>query len=179
MNQCLVCKSDAVSTYCSLSCSNRARPAKNRLRYYSNPKPCRVCCNPLPYEKRFYNVFCSSACAATYNNKIRVRKRKPKPPPKPTSAERSTSRFLAGETSTRAGARHALIRLRGDKCQECSQSAVWNSKPLVLVVDHQNGHPGDNSPDNLRLLCPNCNSQSLTFSGRNRGKGRKSRGLPR
>lgn len=35
--------------------------------YESNPKRCIACDRVLPYEKR-YNKFCSSTCAATYNN---------------------------------------------------------------------------------------------------------------
>ena len=46
---------------------------------------------------------------------------------------------------------------------------TWRSKPLVLVLDHINGVNDDYRADNLRLLCPNCNSQTSTFCGRNRG----------
>ena len=43
----------------------------------------------------------------------------------------------------------------------------WNSKPLVLQVDHINGLHHDYRPENLRFLCPNCHSQTLNFSSRN------------
>jgi 5-methylcytosine-specific restriction endonuclease McrA len=39
-----------------------------------------------------------------------------------------------------------------------------------MVLDHRNGDNTDNRLDNLRLLCPNCNSQQATFAGRNRGR---------
>jgi len=43
----------------------------------------------------------------------------------------------------------------------------WNSKPLVLILDHINGKSNDNRIENIRFACPNCNSQLLTHCGRN------------
>lgn len=54
-----------------------------------------------------------------------------------------------------------------EKCYECGLKPLWNGKKLVLVLDHINGKNDDNRIENLRFLCPNCNSQMLTFAGRN------------
>ena len=54
-----------------------------------------------------------------------------------------------------------------DICHECGIPPVWQTKPLVLVLDHANGDRSDSRISNLRLLCPNCNSQTSTFCGRN------------
>jgi hypothetical protein len=53
-----------------------------------------------------------------------------------------------------------------NRCSECKQEPEWNDKKLVLVLDHVNGISDDHRLMNLRLLCPNCNSQMPTFCGR-------------
>ena len=55
------------------------------------------------------------------------------------------------------------------KCFECNISQ-WNNKPIKLQIDHINGDGRNNSLENLRILCPNCHSQTPTFAGRNKKK---------
>jgi hypothetical protein len=53
-------------------------------------------------------------------------------------------------------------------CAECHNDGIWNGIKLVLQLDHVNGINNDNRLVNLRFLCPNCHSQTGTYSGRNR-----------
>ena len=60
-----------------------------------------------------------------------------------------------------------LVKLGMDyKCVECGIGIYYNNKPISLQLDHINGINNDNRLENLRFLCPNCHSQTPTFSGR-------------
>jgi len=56
-------------------------------------------------------------------------------------------------------------------CLKCGLLPVWEEEPITLQLDHINGDPFDNRLDNLRILCPNCHSQTKTFT-RSKTKGR-------
>lgn len=55
------------------------------------------------------------------------------------------------------------------KCAICGLSD-WHDSPLSLNLDHIDGDRTHNTLDNLRWLCPNCDSQQTTFRARNKRK---------
>ena len=62
-------------------------------------------------------------------------------------------------------------RCDNSKCQlHNAANPQWNGKEITLILDHKNGSKFDNNAYNLRLLCPNCNSQLPTAGGRNKGR---------
>ncbi len=107
------------------------------------------------------NKFCSVPCATTYRSLEHKKK------------------FFSGlleKRIDRPTARKYLAEARGYKCEVCSVSD-WQGKPITLHVDHKNGDPSNDHPDNLRLICPNCHSQTEFLGGANKGRGRGSLGI--
>lgn len=56
-----------------------------------------------------------------------------------------------------------------NRCESCGIEE-WNGAPISLELDHISGDRSDNSLQNLRILCPNCHSQTPTYRGRNSNK---------
>ena len=52
------------------------------------------------------------------------------------------------------------------KCAICGITE-WLDKNLSLELDHINGVNNDNRLENLRFLCPNCHSQTITYGSKN------------
>lgn len=64
----------------------------------------------------------------------------------------------------------------GNKCCICGWSQINQvTKVAPLVADHIDGNWKNNAESNLRLLCPNCDALTPTFSALNKGMGRKGR----
>lgn len=64
-----------------------------------------------------------------------------------------------------------ILYKQGHKCSIC-KSTNWMNLPVPLILDHINGDPYNNSIDNLRLVCGNCDMQLPTYKSKNRGNGR-------
>lgn len=52
-------------------------------------------------------------------------------------------------------------------CAICGQEPFWKGKKMTLILDHINGINNDHRIENLRLVCPNCNSQLPTTGSKN------------
>lgn len=76
--------------------------------------------------------------------------------------------MIENSTYCRGTLKKRLLKngLLENKCSNCGQLPLWDNKELVMVLDHVNGINNDHRLENLRLLCPNCNSQTKTFCGR-------------
>ena len=172
-----------------------AKKAKTVENYNIDPKRCAFCNKALDYEKR-YNKFCDHVCAAKQNNATRKRNGKyPRSFITCMNCGKATFnyRYCSGECHRQAAwqkrkgeievngfvdhkwvARKYLKEVRGNKCEICG-ILDWTGQELTLIMDHINGNPYDWSMVNLRLICPNCDSLTATYKGRNKGNGRHSR----
>lgn len=88
-------------------------------------------------------------------------------------------RFIRGEISNRRTLKRIIAHLYGNICTECGNAGIHNGKELKLQLDHKDGNAANDFPDNVRLLCPNCHSQTPTFTAKNKGSGRGSRKISR
>lgn len=90
-----------------------------------------------------------------------------------TSPKRTLDEILIEDSPTThtSHLKHRLIS-EGVLSNHCSTCGIttWREEPLSLHLDHINGIGTDNRLQNLRLLCPNCHSQTATYCGRNIGK---------
>jgi len=74
------------------------------------------------------------------------------------------------DSKYKGGGRGLLQKLvdsgkRQEVCEKCSLQE-WMDEKLRLELDHINGDNRDNREENLRILCPNCHSQTETHSRR-------------
>ena len=122
---------------------------------------CLNCDSIIPFKGYTYNhKYCNNQCQSELRAKEALNKHR--------------QEFFEGKCKSRPRIRQILTEVRGYKC-ECCGIQEWNNSPIVLQVDHINGDPYNNNPENLRLICPNCHSQTDTFAGANRGNGRWSK----
>ena len=127
---------------------------------------CSVCAKIL--DRKSYK-YCSNKCQAVYQHEEYIRKWKLGL----VSGDRGIS-----TKNISAHIKRYLIEKYGEECYICQ----WKTKNSVtqkvpLEIDHINGDAGDNNEKNLRLICPNCHSLSVTFRNLNNGRGRSWRRL--
>ena len=86
------------------------------------------------------------------------------------AARRALSEVLVQNSSySRSHLKRRLLQsgILKSECALCGQGCEWMGRPLMMVLDHVNGVPDDNRLENLRMLCPNCNSQTDTYCAKN------------
>lgn len=132
--------------------------------------------------------FCSRSCAASYNNIGVVRNGVIKPSctycGNKVTSKNSTTKFCSiqchvdykwiktvhdiksNKNVTALVLRKYLIST-DLKCVECGITSEYNGKIISLELDHIDGDSSNNVLNNVRLLCPNCHSQTATYKYKN------------
>lgn len=78
-------------------------------------------------------------------------------------------------TTLRNCIRDYILHNQNNKCSICGIESIWNGKKLNFILDHIDGDAANNNKTNLRLICPNCDSQLDTYKSKNRNSARKYR----
>lgn len=143
------------SNFCSRSCAAKVNNKKfpKRKRLILREKNCLNCNCLMTKEGRKY---CSRKCRDDHF--ITTNRKK-----------FETDGF--GPNVVNSTIRKFLINKNGNSCMICGLDASnWHGKQITLIVDHIDGKANNNDMSNLRIVCPNCDSQLETFKGRNIGK---------
>lgn len=181
--------------------TREANKAERRRLYYSSPKLCKFCNSNIEYERKRYD-FCSKSCSASYNNRGIRRHGLPntietsncincniefKYNPKIHKgkfcsipchkAHQFINETLVKFNNGTLGNSPKVVKkcveyINGNKCVLCGNEGIHNGEILILQLDHIDGNSDNNCPSNLRLLCPNCHSQTDTYKSRNKNSAR-------
>lgn len=118
--------------------------------------------NCLNCGKEFYKYssstgkYCSNKCQQAYQFKLAYQK------------------IIDGDPSimranySPATFKKIIIEEQNGVCAICGQPQEWNGKSLTFILDHIDGHASNNKRDNLRCICPNCDSQLDTYKSKNK-----------
>lgn len=173
-----------------------------RKEYEENPKCCKYCGKPIPFEERNRKDFCNHSCSASYNNKGICRNGNPLPEHSyclncgkeitrgnkfcnnTCSAEYKEKEYIKrwknGEESGRSGMygisehiRRYFLEKYNSSCQICGWNQVNQYTGKVpLQIHHIDGNCLNNKEENLQLLCPNCHSLTDNFGSSNKNSSR-------
>lgn len=123
------------------------------------PKLC-LNCGKETHNKKF----CCYECRKTYENNQKIK-----------AWQETGDTGCATTTTLRNCIRDYIFEHQNGKCSICGIENKWNGRKLNFILDHIDGDASNNSPDNLRLICPNCDSQLDTYKSKNKHSARTKR----
>ena len=180
---CLLCGEELESGQYKFCCSSHAATYNNKLRPKKvkkqkkneekeikiesnlNPKyiklcKCRYCGTEFKYRAR--KIYCLQEC---YKKQISNEKY--------AYFKEHSEEFCRGNFIPRKYVRRNILQEQNNVCAICGSEQTHNKKPLVFVLDHIDGDASNNRRENLRMICPNCDSQLDTFKSKNKNSKRR------
>lgn len=111
--------------------------------------------------KNTQKKFCSIECSQKYVHEQAYKNFKENP-----------EKFCKGNYTPK-NFKEEFLKEQNYECAICHQIPEWNGKELHFVLDHIDGDASNNKRENLRLICPNCDSQLDTFKSKNKNSKRR------
>lgn len=147
---CMTCGRYTTNTkFCDRSCSAKTNNQRRKKEKFYN---CLNCNKLTLFTHRKKNLYCSNSCQGEHKFKTET-----------------IPKILQGKVSCPKILKRYLS-ITKENCVLCGLGSFWNGEKLSLQLDHIDGNSDNNFPENLRLLCPNCHSQTDTFAGKLRVK---------
>jgi len=131
---------------------NRINPLRIRIRNPSNNN-CVVCGNLI---ERHSKKYCSTNCSIIDKKNIKM------------------ADVANGICISNRQLKKYLILTKGHQCSIC-KNTEWLNEPIPLIMDHIDGRSNNNTLNNLRLVCGNCDMKLPTYKSKNKNSDRKFR----
>lgn len=123
-----------------------------------NTKICLECGKKINNNQK---IFCSSDCCSNYKHKKSYE-----------DFLRNNDKYCRPNYSAK-NFKDFIINEQEGVCAICGLHPKWNNKNLNFILDHIDGNASNNKRENLRCICPNCDSQLDTFKSKNKYSSRR------
>ena len=160
---------------CSCSECTKARWKKNSLKrnkteikrirhWLERTNVCLECKKEFTYKSYKERKFCSQTCNSLYSNRIRSKNK--------YSNYLNNQELFCGKVKNIKPLYKYFLEEQNYLCAICFCKQTHNNKPLVFICDHIDGNAANNMRNNLRMICPNCDTQLDTYKSKNKNSAR-------
>lgn len=124
---------------------------------------CKNCNNPIGFKNWKKQQFCNKKCEGEYKSKQKY-----------LDYLENNEKYCKASYALRAIKPH-ILKEQNNRCAICGNENIWNNKIIIFILDHIDGDASNNKRKNIRLICPNCDSQLETYKSKNKNSARKER----